>query len=102
MMDLLDSSELMNKLPRNININRNKVYVTWKAAPHFCTFCKMSRHKKPACKNFVNANLVPRNNKPSKEISSQKLSPTQNDSSTLLMDSQILEPKTTNLSRTTN
>src|SRR5205085_506337 len=46
-----------NKLPRSINVLGEKVFVTWKSAPAYCTFCKKTGHKRPHCKDLVLADL---------------------------------------------
>jgi hypothetical protein len=50
-----DVSSLTNNLPRLISINGDRVYVTWKEAPRFCTFCRKSGHKRPECLDLKNA-----------------------------------------------
>src|SRR6266487_1753638 len=55
-MDTTDSDDLItftNKLPRSVNVLDEKVFVTWKSAPAYCTFCKKSGHKRSQCKDLV-------------------------------------------------
>jgi hypothetical protein len=59
--DLLDVTSLTSSLPRTTNINGDKVYVTWKSAPSYCTFCKKNGHKRSECRDLQNANgLLPK------------------------------------------
>src|SRR5947209_2549820 len=55
-LDTTNKTDLVaftNKLPRSINILGEKVFVTWKSAPAYCTFCKKSGHKRLHCKNLA-------------------------------------------------
>ena len=44
-------------IPRLVIIFGDKVFVIWKEAPRFCTFCKKSGYKKPDCKDLHNAKI---------------------------------------------
>jgi hypothetical protein len=48
-----DLTAFTNKLPRTVNISGEKVFVTWKSAPAYCTFCKKTGHKRPLCKDLA-------------------------------------------------
>ncbi|CAG8696707.1 5585_t:CDS:1, partial [Ambispora gerdemannii] len=52
-----DQLTFCTKIPRSIKIKSSNVFVTWKAAPPFCTFCGKSGHKRSDCKDLRNANI---------------------------------------------
>jgi hypothetical protein len=56
--DLQDISTLTNSLPRTISIGQDKVFVTWRMAPAYCTFCKKNGHRRSDCNELLNANTL--------------------------------------------
>lgn len=73
--DLENRDELTSKLPRMLEIQREKAYVTWKAAPKFCLFCKQPGHFKAACQDLKEARsslLKMKNLTPSSTAKSQE------------------------------
>ena len=55
---------LTGQIPRLVTINGDRVYVTWKEAPKFCTFCRKSGHKRADCNDLKNANKSVKDIKP--------------------------------------
>ena len=53
--DYADDTHITNTIPRIINIWGNKVMVSWKATPSYCTFCSKQGHRRAACKEFIEA-----------------------------------------------
>ena len=56
--DVDDIVKFTSTLPRTIKIKTSKVFVTWKSAPAFCTFCKKNGHKRGSCAELTNANAM--------------------------------------------
>jgi hypothetical protein len=54
---LADPAELTSKLPRTVKIGEHKIFVTWRAAPPYCNFCRKTGHKKSDCLDLKRATL---------------------------------------------
>src|SRR5438132_8923762 len=52
--EIKDISMLSANIPRLVSISGDRVYVTWREAPKFCTFCRKSGHKRPDCNDLKN------------------------------------------------